>query len=75
MTEAEYKAHFGLMRKGICAESTKEKLLDAIAKNFDIVVAQNLIRSGEPTRFVEGVSTNYERREEHKQLLANRRKK
>jgi hypothetical protein len=55
MTKREYKEQFGLYTsKGLCAESTAEKLREAVKENYDLVVTENLIKEGVSTRYKEG---------------------
>lgn len=52
LTEREYKHEFGLINKrGLIAESTKEKLQKAVELNYEVVVAKNLIEQGVSTRY------------------------
>ena len=54
-TKQEYKLMFGLdQSKGLIADSTREKLQNAVAKHYDVVVKTNLIKHGSNTRFTEG---------------------
>lgn len=66
ITEKEYKEHFGLERKGILADSTKEKLQEAVRDNYDVVIKKNLIERGEETRYKTGDPNigKYQRSEE-----------
>jgi hypothetical protein len=66
LSEVVYKKTFGLERKGIVAESTKEKLQEAVKDNYNTVVIKNLIEKGAKTRFREGDRTlgKYERSKE-----------
>lgn len=51
----EYKIMFGLeVRKGIICEETKEVLREKNKQNYDLVVAKNLLKGGEKTRFKNG---------------------
>ena len=55
LSEKEYKRQFGLdLYNGIIAESTRTKLQKSVRDNYDLVVAENLIKSGQDTRFIGG---------------------
>ncbi|HEY8891395.1 MAG TPA: MucR family transcriptional regulator [Clostridium sp.] len=55
MLEKEYKHKYGLdLFSGIIAESTRTKLQKSVRDNYDLVVAENLIKSGQDTRFIGG---------------------
>lgn len=50
-----YKEAFGLdVKRGITADSTKEKLQQAVKENYNRVVKENLITKGKKTRFIKG---------------------
>jgi len=52
MTEREYKAQFGFEHlKGICSQASSEKTRIKTMQNYDTVIAKNLIKNGEKSRF------------------------
>lgn len=66
ITEREYKDHFGLDRKSIIADTTKEKHQEANRQHRHMVVDTNLLEKGKKTRFRKGDPTigRYKRSEE-----------
>lgn len=55
MSAKEYKLTFGFdLYKGICSKDSSEKSRDKVLENYDKVVANNLLKKGESTRFKKG---------------------
>lgn len=55
MTEREYKLKFGFdLKKGICSQDSSEKSRERALKNYDKVIAENLIKNGQKSRFKNG---------------------
>ena len=55
LSAREYKKINGFdLSKGICSKESSEKSRKFVVRNYEVVVAQNLIKSGEPTRFKDG---------------------
>jgi hypothetical protein len=51
----EYKEMFGLdKKKGILNEDAREVLRQRVKENYDVVVAQNLLKNGQRSRFKYG---------------------
>lgn len=55
INEREYKLMNGLdLKKGICSKESSQKSREAALNNYDKVIAKNLIKGGEKTRFKDG---------------------
>jgi len=55
MSAKEYKVAHGLdVGKGICSDKSRQLSRDKVFKNYDKVVAQNLLKNGQKTRFKAG---------------------
>ena len=55
MEAIEYKKMFGLdTKKGLTSQKSRLKSRNAVLKNYDKVVTQNLLKNGENTRFHKG---------------------
>ena len=55
MNERDYKKEYGFdLKKGICSKESAEKSRLKALENYDTVIAQNLIKGGEKSRFVDG---------------------
>lgn len=55
MTSRQYKEMYGLdVGKGLITQEHREHLRGCVMRNYDIVIAQNLIEQGQTTRFVVG---------------------
>lgn len=55
MTSRKYKQMFGLeVGKGLITTEHKQHLRDCVMRNYDKVVAENLIEYGDSTRFTPG---------------------
>lgn len=55
MSAREYKKHYGFdLIKGICSKESAERTRVTTIANFDKVIAENLIKGGEKTRFKDG---------------------
>lgn len=77
LNEKQYKEAHGLERKGIVADSTKEKLQEAVQDNYDRVVRQNLLQKGKPTRYKKGDKTlgKYQRSQQTLERLSKQFKR
>jgi hypothetical protein len=55
INEREYKLTYGLdLKKGICSKESSEKTRIKTLENFDKVIAKNLLKNGEKSRFKKG---------------------
>lgn len=55
MNEREYKKQFGFdLRKGICSKESSELSRQKVLENSELCIVQNLISSGEISRFKKG---------------------
>ena len=55
INEKEYKTNYGFdLIKGICSKESSEKSRASALKNYDKVIAVNLLKNGEATRFKDG---------------------
>jgi hypothetical protein len=61
-TAREYKDNYDLEQKGLIPECDREILRRHVKDNFDVVVAKNLLKKGEQTRFKPKHKLNYTRK-------------
>jgi hypothetical protein len=55
MNEREYKIKFGFdLKKGICSKESSELSRERVMENYDKCIGDNLIKSGEKSRFKDG---------------------
>lgn len=55
MNEREYKIEFGFdLKKGICSKESSELSRERALENYDTVIAENLLKGGEKSRFKDG---------------------
>jgi|TARA_B110000977_G_scaffold151730_1_gene192612 hypothetical protein len=55
LSAKQYKIKYGLdLSKGICSKSSSEKTRVKTKKNYNLVIAQNLLINGKQTRFKQG---------------------
>lgn len=55
MTEREYKIYYGFdLKKGITSKESKQKSRDAVMKNYEKCIENNLIKKGNSHRYKKG---------------------